>query len=496
MRSDYIVPEAPGRRGSTLGPKLLASGAALGLAFYLAGHWGEGPASPEPESADIRLLVGEVESAQAAPEREDSFLESITPIGKASARSAEPQGDVLLPELPALDALPQAASLTAPATAATEPEPLEPQLKGLRVKVRSGDSLSALFDRNGLRTADWIALSRLSGDARRLRSLRPGDELALSLDDAGELQALDLALDELRTLHLKRDSNGAFSQSISEAAVDIRTVTAEGRIENSLFLAAKSAGLSDRLTMELTDIFAWDIDFVLDIRTGDSFRLVYEEIYRDGEKLKDGNILAAEFVNRGQSIRAVRYSDAEGLSAYYSPEGLPMKKAFLRSPVDFTRISSRFSLGRKHPILNKIRAHRGVDYAAPSGTPIKAAGHGKVIFAGVKGGYGNVVIVQHAGKYKTLYAHLKNFRRGIRRGVTVAQGQTLGYVGMSGLATGPHLHYEFLINDNHVNPLTVKLPSAPRIAEAELARFRTETSKLLAMLPAESPAGTELADAR
>lgn len=494
MRSDYIVPEAPGRRRGPLGPKLLTSGAVLGLAFVLAGQWGGDSLESASEAEEIRLVNADQAAGEDQPDPGHSFLDSITPISKASARAAPPEGDMPLPALPALDDLPQAASLPPPSSEPMESEPAAPALRSLKVTVRSGDSLSGLFERHGLRAADWISLSRLGGEARRLRSLRPGDELALSLDDAGELQALELALDEMRTLHLRRQTEGRFAQSVSEAAVDIRTVAAEGTIENSLFLAAKAAGLSDRLTMELTDIFAWDIDFVLDIRSGDRFRLVYEEIYRDGEKLKDGNILAAEFINRGQSTRAVRYDDSDGLSAYYSPEGLPMKKAFLRSPVDFTRISSRFSLGRKHPILNKIRAHRGVDYAAPSGTPVKSAGNGKVIFAGVKGGYGNVVIVQHAGKYKTLYAHLKNFRRGIRRGVTVAQGQTVGYVGMSGLATGPHLHYEFLINDSHVNPLTVKLPSAPRIAESELARFQSQTAKLLALLPKDSP--TEVADAR
>ena len=214
--------------------------------------------------------------------------------------------------------------------------------------------------------------------------------------------------------------------------------------------------------MELANIFGWDIDFALDIRAGDHFTVIYEERFLNGEKIGNGPILAAEFVNQGRSYKAIRYSDAGNRSDYYSPTGLSMRKAFLRTPVDFRRISSRFGK-RKHPILNRMRMHTGVDYAASRGTPIRAAGDGKVIHKGRKGGYGRTVIIQHGGRYSTLYAHMNSYRRGVYTGKRVKQGQIIGYVGSSGRATGPHLHYEFRVNGVHRNPLTVKLPSAKPI---------------------------------
>ncbi len=234
--------------------------------------------------------------------------------------------------------------------------------------------------------------------------------------------------------------------------------------------------------MELAAIFGWDVDFALDIRAGDSFTVVYEELYLNGEKLRDGDILAAEFNNRGKRYRAIRYQDPRGRTEYYSPDGKNMRKAFLRTPVAFTRISSRFSLGRKHPILHHIRAHKGVDYAAPRGTPIKATGDGKIVFRGRKGGYGNTIIIQHGGRYSTLYAHMSRFARSLRTGRRVRQGQVIGYVGSTGLATGPHLHYEFRINGAHHNPLTVRLPDASPLPRKYRRNFKASTAPYLAQL--------------
>jgi murein DD-endopeptidase MepM/ murein hydrolase activator NlpD len=207
-------------------------------------------------------------------------------------------------------------------------------------------------------------------------------------------------------------------------------------------------------------------------------------LYLDGEKIGEGDILAATFINQGKIFRAVRYTNESGIAEYYSPDGRNMHKAFLRTPVEYTRISSGFSLGRMHPILNRIRAHKGVDYAAPIGTPVKATGNGKVIFRGKKGGYGNVIIVQHGNRYSTLYGHLSRFKDGLGIGSRVGQGQVIGYVGMTGLATGPHLHYEFRIDDVHRDPLTVKLPGAEPLNNENLADFKQKSATLIGMLEA------------
>ena len=231
-------------------------------------------------------------------------------------------------------------------------------------------------------------------------------------------------------------------------------VHAHGVIESSLFMAAAEAGISENIIMELAGIFGWDVDFVLDIRKGDRFSMTYEELFRNGEKIANGDILAAEFINDGKSYKAVRYVNPQTNRAeYFSPDGRSMRKAFLRSPVDFRRISSGFSLTRRHPVLNKIRAHRGVDYAAATGTPIRAAGDGKIVHRANKGGYGRTVIIQHGSKYSTLYAHMSNYKRGHRVGSKVKQGEVIGFVGASGLATGPHLHYEIRVGGEPINPM-------------------------------------------
>jgi murein DD-endopeptidase MepM/ murein hydrolase activator NlpD len=243
--------------------------------------------------------------------------------------------------------------------------------------------------------------------------------------------------------------------------------------------------------MDLANIFGYDIDFALDIRDGDEFEVIYEEKLVEGKKVGTGNILAARFTNRGKLYSAVRYTNSQGNSTYYRADGSSMRRAFIRTPVDFARISSRFSNGRRHPVLNKIRAHKGVDYAAPRGTPIKATGDGKVVLAGRKGGYGNTVVIQHGQRYRTLYAHMNGFAKGIRNGSKVSQGQIIGYVGTTGLSTGPHLHYEFQVNGVHVDPLSQKLPMADPIAGTERKRFLQQSQPLLARM--EQERATQLA---
>jgi murein DD-endopeptidase MepM/ murein hydrolase activator NlpD len=384
---------------------------------------------------------------------------------------------------PALQARPTAAtaqmtSLVSVETVADSLLQGAPAMLGeeLTLKVRRGDSLDRLFKRNKLDRADLAAIMKLDDARKHLRLIKPGDEIQV-MQAGGRVVRLDKPVSLSETLNITR-SGDAFVAQMAERGLFANRVHASGTIDSSLFLAAADAGISDRTIMNLAGIFAWDIDFMLDMRQGDKFTLIYEELWQGGEKLADGNILAAEFVNQGRIYRAVRYEDSDGRIEYFSPDGKSVRKAFLRAPLSFSRVSSNFDPRRKHPKLNKIRAHRGVDYAAPTGTPIKAAGDGKVVQRGRKGGYGNVVIVQHGGNITTLYAHLSRFSKA-RVGTRVRQGDVIGYVGATGLATGPHLHYEYRRNGVHLNPRTVKLPDANPIDPVHFDDFQKFAQPLL-----------------
>ncbi len=348
-------------------------------------------------------------------------------------------------------------------------------------KIKSGDSLASIFKQQGLSANLLHRIVHSSDTAKTLTDIRPGEMLYLALDDASNLMSLRLVHNKISSLEITPDGD-SFNASLNNREVEVRSNHLSGTIENSLYVAAKKAGLSEKLIMQLADIFGWDVDFALEIRSGDRFTVIFQEDYLDGEKLKDGPILAAEFVNQGKTYRAIRYIDETGHADYYTPEGRSMRKAFLRAPVDFRRISSKFTQERWHPVLGKKRPHRGVDYAAKTGTPIKAAGDGKVIFRGKKGGYGNAVIIQHGQTYTTLYGHLSKFNKSAKRGSKVKQGQVIGYVGQTGLATGPHLHYEFRVNGVHRNPLTVKLPAAEPIAEKYRDDFIFKSQPLISKL--------------
>jgi len=347
-------------------------------------------------------------------------------------------------------------------------------------RIQSGDSLTTLFKRAGLGPRDVYRVSNSVSGTDVLKRLRPGEHLALLVED-GQLTKLRHIRSPISSTLLLHGEKG-YKIIEEERVPERRTALAQGRIESSLFLDAAKAGLSDKVIMELASIFGWDVDFALDIRQGDQFQVLYEEEYLDGEKLGDGNILAARFINQGQHYEAVRYTDTKGNSNYFTPDGRSMRKAFLRSPVDFRRISSHFKPERFHPVLGKKRPHRGVDYAAATGTPIKAAGDGKVIWRGTQGGYGRTVIIQHGGNITTLYAHMSRYQAGVDNGTRVKQGQVIGYVGASGLATGPHLHYEFRINGVHKNPLTVALPQAESIPASEMSAFTAQTGHMMAEL--------------
>jgi len=346
--------------------------------------------------------------------------------------------------------------------------------------VKSGDNLSLIFQRAGLSDRKLFTFMASNEATKTLTRIHPGQTLNFQIE-GGALQALRYQENRLNSQLFER-SVDAFSHTVEQRIPDVRVSHKQATINGSLFLAAQNAGLDANLIMEVANIFGWDIDFALDIRKGDSFKVVYEEKYLDGKKFTNGNILSAEFTNQGKKFQALRYTDSKGSTHYYTPTGETMRKEFLRTPVDIGRISSHFNLRRKHPVLNRIRAHKGTDYAAARGTPIKAAGDGKVVHAGRKGGYGNTVIIQHGQTYKTLYAHMKNFGRGVRSGSRVKQGQIIGYVGTTGLSTGPHLHYEFYVNGAVRNPVTVKLPKARSIAKTEKTRFLKETRSQLAQL--------------
>jgi len=348
------------------------------------------------------------------------------------------------------------------------------------VDVRAGDNLSLIFERLGLGPTVLYQIMSSGDQTRVLKDLMPGQELNF-LIDTGKLLALKFELNLTTTLDVVK-GEFAYSSNIQIIELEKRTNDSQGEIKSSLFIAGQRAGLSDNLIMQLVSIFGWDIDFALDIRAGDEFNVIYEEQFKSNVKVGEGPILAAEFISQNQSYRAVRYTSPKGDTNYFNENGVSMRKAFLRTPLKFSRISSRFNLRRKHPVLNRIRAHKGVDYAAPTGTPIKATGDGRVLLAGIKGGYGRTVILKHGGSRSTLYAHMSSYSRNIRKGKQVKQGQIIGYVGKSGLATGPHLHYEFQVNGVHRNPLTIKLPTASGVPEKYLADFKKQTTSILTQL--------------
>lgn len=349
------------------------------------------------------------------------------------------------------------------------------------ITVKPGNSIASLFSKLDLPPQQLHKIVSQGGAAKNLEKIYPGQRLRFRTDEDLGLISLEYPIDEFSTLMVTR-ADEDFEISTVHRTPERRIANASGTINSSLFIAAQKAGLPDSLTMELANIFGWDIDFALDIREGDQFTILYEELYLDGEKVDNGNILAAEFINSGKTFQAIRYTDQGGNTDFYSPEGKSMRKQFLRTPVEFSRISSRFSLGRKHPILNRIRAHKGVDYAAATGTPIRVTANGKITYRGKKGGYGNTIIVQHGTLYSTLYAHMSRYKGGLHKGSRVSQGQIIGYVGSSGLATGPHLHYEFRINGVHRDPLRVKLPGSPPLDEKYMADFKVKAGSLIAKL--------------
>jgi len=385
-------------------------------------------------------------------------------------------------------ASPLSDSAAAPPTAAAPPAPIVQQASVasiIEIVVGRNDTLDAIFRRMSLNKSDLAAIRALPGIRQSLDFLKPGDAIKVTESD-GDIKELTRKVSETQTLDVVRQSSG-FEAKMIDNPVETRVRTAAAVIDSSLFQAAGAADISDAIALKLANVFAWDIDFVLDIREGDRFTAVYEQIYQEGKYLHDGEVLAAEFVNNGRVYRAVRFVSDSGSAGYYTPTGLAMRKAFLRAPVDFTRVSSAFNPHRQHPILNLIRGHMGTDYAAPTGTPVHAAGDGRVSFAGRRGGYGNAIVLTHGSNVSTLYGHMSRFARNMHVGTHVQQGEVIGYVGMTGLATGPHLHYEYLTNGVHRNPQTVQLPGAEPLHAEALQRFRDLAAPLIAALSPQLP---------
>lgn len=365
-----------------------------------------------------------------------------------------------------------------------------------KVKVRRGHSLSRILAELGADPSSAYRIINAHPDAAELKRLLPGQLVKVKIDSEGRMQGLSYRIDDVQSLHVtrRRCESEASASTCNEFEVtretrqfETRVGQAVGRIEESLFVDGQKAGLSDAIIMQLADIFAWDIDFALDLRPGDSFAVVYEEKYWQGQKVRNGSILAAEFINQGQRHRAIAHRDKKGIVSYFTPEGLSLHRAFLRSPMKVSRVTSRFSNRRFHPILKKWRAHKGVDYGAPIGSPIMATADGRVAFAGSQGGYGKTVIIRHRNGYQTLYAHLSRFSRGMKAGKRVEQGQVIGYVGQTGLAKGPHLHYEFQVAGVHRNPLSFKFPQAEPISADARTAFVERAKSLIAHLDALQP---------
>jgi murein DD-endopeptidase MepM/ murein hydrolase activator NlpD len=459
--------------------------------FVISRAFEFGAPAAEPAVAFLDLPSPGAHAAIAAGSRHatDTARQPLPP-GDDAEPHGPPRGRVTPASLAALTPLrasdPVAtAELTLPPAA----EPVVPPLRAQTtpshstntIKVRSGDSLSVIFKREGLSSRDIHHLVATEPLGKRLKNIFPGHEMTFTRAEDGSLVKLAYTPTALQTLEFERVGN-AFEGRELIVEPERSKAYKHGIIDQSLFLASQRVGLSDALTMRLAQIFQWDIDFVLDIRRGDEFHVVFEELYVGEEFIGFGDILAAEFINQGRSHRAIRYTDAEGRTEYYGPEGTSMRQAFLRAPVEFSRISSNFNLRRVHPLFNRAAPHRGIDYAAPTGTPILASGDGRVVTASRTEPNGNYVVIQHGETFVTKYLHLSKFGRGIKSGVRVKQGQVIGYVGATGWATGPHLHYEFLVNGVHQNPRTVKLPNAEPIPAKELPLFNQRAKPLLALL--------------
>ncbi len=373
--------------------------------------------------------------------------------------------------------------------------PAENQIFLREERVQRGDTLASILSRLGIddRAAfDFIRQDRAAQSISR--QLRPGKPITARATESGELQALYFPVNGKDALIVVERVKDSFTASEQAVALETRTVVRSAEIRYSLFGATDTAGIPDGVATQMADIFGGDIDFHRDLRKGDRFSVVYEMIYQRGQPLRSGRILAAEFTNNQKTYRAFWFAGEDGKGGYYGADGKNLRKAFLRSPLEFSRVTSGFTSSRFHPVLQTWRAHKGVDYGAPVGTRVRSVADGSIEFAGRQGGYGNLIIVRHQGNYSTAYGHLSGFAPGIRKGARISQGETIGFVGQTGLASGPHLHYEFRVSGTQVNPLAVTLPTALPLEASQVPKFRAAITPLQAQveLAKEMAGGTSL----
>ena len=437
---------------------------------------------PEQEETGPFIILKPIDTEQTGSEMAPSIEEPVISIQKPAIGIEESETDEALPGDEERET-----AITSETTPPEETETVgqtaeEEAPKPLMVvhQVKSGDTLLAIFNALGIDSQDYKRLIASKDVSKGLSRLRPGQMLYFYFDENRALTRLTHESDAIRSDNYSFTDERIMLESLSKQ-IEKRTETAQGKIQSSLFVDGQNAGMSGKLIMNMARLFNFDIDFGSELQKGDYFGVIYEAEYVDGERIGTGNILAAEFVNNKKQYRVVRYEDKNGNVDYLDEEGRSRRKKFIRTPLNFTRISSKFTRKRWHPVLKRWRSHKGVDYAAPTGTPVWATGDGKVHIIGRQRGYGKVIYVKH-GKYVTVYGHLNGFKRGLKKGDRVKQGQVIGYVGQTGLATGPHLHYEFRIHGKHVNPLSAKLPVQDPIDKSRMNHFLATAKPLFKSL--------------
>lgn len=401
-----------------------------------------------------------------------------------------PKTDYALPQQPLAsidipNLLLQQAPLDGTSLVTPEPKSAPADFTERTVTVKSGDSLSTLFERAGLGYGDVMRVMKLGDAVKTLKTLYPGEEVTFRLGrNDQDFRGLSYELSPSSTLVVHPDNKGDLVADTQVTPLETRLRAVSGTIDDSLYQSAIDAGASPAMVMKLAEIFAWKVDFLKDVQDGDRFTLIYEEKYKHGKMVDTGHVVAAEYISQGKTYQALRYTAPDGTTGYYEPDGKNLERGFLRYPVKFSRISSKFNMHRMHPIYHRIKAHKGVDFAAPTGTPIHASGNGTILFIGWEHGYGKVIKIKHDARYESVYGHMSRFNKSLKRGTHVDKGEVIGYVGMTGAATGPHLHYEFHVNGVYKDPLKVALPEAHPIPSKYRADFLAQTQSLVDRLAA------------